>query len=108
MPEAKSSSPGGRYLVSVDPFEAGPYRWVETPELLDTAVGRVLLALKDPYWHLDSADWQGESEVALHLRHYPDGQTCVVAIDCVRLTACIDGTDPGRLGHLGDSLQRVL
>jgi hypothetical protein len=54
----KSTSPGGRYIVCIDPFEAGPYQWVDTPELFDTAAGRALLSLTDRYWHLDSANWR--------------------------------------------------
>jgi hypothetical protein len=59
----KSTSPGGRYIVCVDPFEARAFQWVETPELFDAAAGRALLALTDRYWHLDSADWRSESVV---------------------------------------------
>jgi tetratricopeptide (TPR) repeat protein len=102
----KSTSPGDRYVVCVDPFEARAYQWVETPELFDTATGRALLAFADRYWHLDSAKWQSESVVVMDLRHFPYGNGCTVVIDCQRLTASVNGAKPGPLGQLGDVLER--
>src|SRR5262245_39916180 len=102
-----STSPGGRYVICLFPFEAGPHRWVETPELYDATTGRALLALTDRYWHLDSANWGTASEVVLHLRHYPDGYQCDVAVDCRELVANVNGTGPDPLRQLPDVLVRV-
>ena len=104
----RSTSPGGRYVVCVDPVEARAFQWVETPELLDTE-GRALLALTDRYWHLDSADWSSESVVVLHLRHFPcpHDYGCSVVVDCQRITASVNGIEPGPLGQLGDMLERA-
>lgn len=35
--DLRSTSPDGRYIVCIDPFEARAFQWVETPELFDTA-----------------------------------------------------------------------
>jgi hypothetical protein len=104
----KSTSPGGRYIVCVDPFEAGAYKWVETPELYDSATGHALLAFKDRYWHLDSANWQSESVVVMNLRHYPGSDSFEVEIDCQRLTAIAIGVMRGRIDQLEQALERHL
>jgi hypothetical protein len=104
----KSTSPGGRYIVCVDPFEAGAYKWVETPELYDSATGHALLAFKDRYWHLDSANWQSESVVVMNLRHYPGSDSFEVEIDCQGLTAIAIGVMRGRIDQLEQALERHL
>jgi tetratricopeptide (TPR) repeat protein len=106
--EIESTSPGGRYVVCVDPFEAGPTQWVDRPELYDTAAARALLALTDRFWHLDSADWQSESVVVMYLRHYSgEYPSCSVTIDCQRLTATVNLSRPGPLGELGEALKHL-
>jgi hypothetical protein len=105
--EVKSTSPDGRYVGSVDPFEARAFTWVDTPELFDTATGRALLALTDRYWHLDTVDWQSDGVVVMQWRHYPIGHA-VVSVDCHRLTAGIDSAAQQPLGQLGDQLRRYL
>ncbi len=106
--EITSTSPGGRYVVCVDSYEAGPSQWVDMPELYDTATGRALLALTDRLWHLDSAQWQNESVVVMCLRHYSSGNpSCTVTIDCQRLTANVNLNGPGPLGHLGEALRQL-
>jgi hypothetical protein len=102
-----STSPGGRYVICLFPFEVGPHRWVETPELFDTATGRALLALTDRFWHLDSSDWRSGSQVVIRLRHYPDGRVCDVAIDCQRQVASVDASRPDPLVQLADVLARI-
>jgi hypothetical protein len=82
--------------------------WVETPELFDAAAGQALLALADPYWHLDSADWRSESVVVMHMRHFPHGSPSYeVCVDCRQHTARVDGTEPGPLRELGAALERA-
>jgi hypothetical protein len=110
-----SISPGGRYLVRVHPFEASDSNRVDTPELYDTADGRVLLAFTDRYWHLDSADWRSldwrsESVVVMRLRYRGDPQHTLfeVVIDCQRLTASVNATDAGPLDQLEDALYASL
>ncbi|OMC46180.1 hypothetical protein A5745_11760 [Mycobacterium sp. IS-2888] len=106
--EQRSTSPDGRYKVCVDPFEARASQWVETPELIDSATDRALLALTDRYWHLDSADWRSQSVVIMDLRHFPDGRPQYrVDIDCEQLTASVDGDGPYPLGQLGKALERA-
>jgi hypothetical protein len=107
MSEVHSASPGGHFIICVDPFEAATYRWVETPKLYETAFGQALFDLTDRYWHLDSADWVSESRVLMHLRHYPDGNAGEVAVDCVRLMASVNGKQ-GPLGGPEDTLQRAI
>ena len=104
--DVRSTSPGGRYVVGVDSFEARAFQWVDTPDVVDTGTGRTLLALADRYWHLDSADWQSESVVVLQLRHFPHPHdfSCTVVVDCQCLTASIDGAQPQALGELDDIL----
>lgn len=106
--DVRSTSADGRYRVCVDPFEARAFQWVETPELFGTA-GRALLGLTDRYWHLDSAEWSGESVVVLQLRHFPlpHDYSCGVVVDCQRMTASVNGAEPGPLGQLGDMLDRA-
>lgn len=53
--EARSTSPGGRYVVYVDAWEARMSLWVETPELVDTQTGRTLLGFRNTNWSLDEA-----------------------------------------------------
>lgn len=62
--DARSTSPGGRYIVGVRSFEARAFQWVDTPEIVDTVAGVTLLDSADCYWHLDSATWQSESVVS--------------------------------------------
>ena len=107
--DVRSTSPGGRYIVGVRSFEARAFQWVDTPEVADTVAGRTLLALADCYWHLDSADWEGESVVVLQLRHFPDPHdySCTVVVDCQHLTASLDGAEPLALGQLDDILSKA-
>jgi tetratricopeptide (TPR) repeat protein len=107
-----SVSPGGRYLVRGHPFEASDSDRVDTPELYDTADGRVLLAFKDRHWQLDSADWRSlldwrsESVVVMRLRNRSDPRHAwfEVVIDCERLTASVNATEAGPLEQLEDGL----
>ncbi len=116
----RSMSPDRRYIVRVHPFEAPDSDWVATPELFDIAAGQIVLALKDRYWHLDSANWPSESVVVMSLRNYRLGvrtdfrklplrsSTFEVIIDCRRLTASVNGTEPGPLDQLDDALESSL
>ncbi|ORV35278.1 hypothetical protein AWC00_24885 [Mycobacterium conspicuum] len=62
--------------------------------------------MTDCYWHLDSADWESESVVVLHLRHFPDPHhyRCTVVVDCQHRTASLDGAEPHPLGQLDEIL----
>ena len=116
----RSMSPDRRYIVRVHPFEAPDSDWVATPELFDIAAGQIVLALKDRYWHLDSANWPSEPVVVMSLRNYRLGvrtdfrklplrsSTFEVIIDCRRLTASVNGTEPGPLDQLDDALESSL
>jgi hypothetical protein len=100
-------SPGGHYIICVDPFEAGPYRWVETPKPYETAIGHVLFDLTDRCGQVDSADWVSESRVLMHAGTNPDGNACEVAVDCVRPTASVNGKQLP-LGGIEDARQRAV
>ena len=104
--DVRSTSPGGRYIVGVDSFEARAFQWVDTPVVVDIVAGRTLVALADCYWHLDSADWQSATVVVLQLRHFPNPHdySCTVVVDCERLTASVNGAGPHALGQLDDIL----
>jgi hypothetical protein len=107
--DARSTSPGGRYIVGVRSFEARAFQWVDTPEIVDTVAGVALLDLADCYWHLDSAAWQSEFVVVLQLRHFPHPHdfSCTVVVDCQRRTASLDAAEPHALAQFEDILGRA-
>ncbi|MBX9978714.1 MAG: hypothetical protein CK429_16570 [Mycobacterium sp.] len=105
----KLVSPDGRYVVCVDAFEARAFQWVDTPEVVDLTTGLALLDLKDPFWHLDSADWLSKSRVSMRLRHFPDGvPTYEVVVDCEERVATLDGSTAHPLRQLDEALREVL
>jgi len=106
----KSTSPGGRYVVRVYPWEARMSLWIESPELYDTAAGQALFVPKDSHWSLDSAVWKSESVVAMQLRKYPgDHLPCQfeVTFDCVSLHASLGGVAVGNVAKLEQALEQA-
>lgn len=108
--DLKSTSPGGRYLVRVYPWEARMSLWIECPELVDTLSGRQLFAPKDSHWSLDSAQWQNESVVTMRLRKYPGDHSpgqFEATLDCVSLAASLGGVAVGSVDRLEAALERA-
>jgi len=83
-----SISPGGRYVVEADPWEARNSQWVYTPRVIDLITAQPVLALSDPRWSMDSADWVSDSEVFLRLRKFP-GNHLPIQLDV--LVNCDEG-----------------
>ncbi|MDR3414848.1 MAG: hypothetical protein P4L83_01565 [Nevskia sp.] len=108
--ELKSTSPGGRYVIRVYPWEARMSLWIECPELYDTVGGRRLFVPKDGHWSLDSAQWQSESVVTMRLRKYPGDHSpsqFEVTLDCASLAASLDSVAVGSVAGLEPALERA-
>jgi len=85
-------SPSGRYAVEVDPREARNTQWVYTPRVIELTTGKIVLALSDTRWSMDSATWTSGSEVSLRLRKFPGDHLPVhleVLVDCAEGTALV-------------------
>jgi len=108
--EIKSSSPDGRYLVRIYPWEARMSHWIETPELYDSSAGRTLFTFEDGNWSLDDAHWQNQSVVRLSLRKYPGDHlpsSFEVVIDCAQCSARLDGAAALPLNGLEAALEQA-
>lgn len=106
-----SASPTGRYAVMVSPWEVRMSLWIETPVLFDCGAGKPLLRFKDPLWSANSADWLGDSVVALKLRKYPGNHVpaeVTALIDCAAGTAQIDGKRVDSLARVERCLDDAL
>jgi hypothetical protein len=105
-----STSPSGRFEITISAWEARMSLWIETPTLRDTATGETLLSFEDGNWSLDAADWRSGSVVALDLRKYPGNHrpsSVVATVDCVARMAEVAGeTVP--LNRLEGALEKSL
>jgi hypothetical protein len=80
-----STSPTGRYLITLSAWEARMSLWIETPLLSDQSSGEQLLGFRDSHWSLDSAEWSSDSVVELKMRKYPGNHVPAqldLKIDC--------------------------
>lgn len=108
MIEERSASPDGRYMIGVESQEVRAFQWVDTPQLIDSTTGSVLLGLADTCWHLDSAQWLSDSVVVMRMRRFPDGLgSYEVRVDCGQQTAWVDGGEAEPLGRLEDVLSQA-
>ncbi|MDX2007972.1 MAG: hypothetical protein SFU83_22245 [Meiothermus sp.] len=87
MTELRSTSPDGRYLIQVHLWEARMSHWIESPEILDSRTGEVLLRFEDGNWSLDDAFWENGTVVRLNLRKYPGDHPSAFKV-YVSLEAC--------------------
>jgi hypothetical protein len=109
--EIKSTSPDGRFQVTVEPWEARNSLWVESPTLRDTRRNEVLLRFESEMWSLASSEWQAAGCVQLTLRKYPGNHApaqIVTAIDCIHRTAKVQSMEPVSLRDLEVLLERQL
>jgi hypothetical protein len=109
--EIQSTSPGGRYVVRIEPWEARNSHWVCSPELVDTQTGQSVFKFAAEAWSADSSAWESESLVRLALRKYPGGQprgSLVVKIDCVLGTVEVDTGERVALQDLEGVLDKAL
>jgi hypothetical protein len=108
--EAKSTSPSGRYVITVEPWEPRMSLWVETPELVDTRTGRTLIGFRNTNWSLDAAEWQSDTVVKMTLRKYPgdhEPPQFEATVDCEKGTATIGGVAVANLADLEAALEQM-
>jgi hypothetical protein len=104
-------SPAGRFLIAISAWEVRMSLWIEVPTLSERASGETLLAFEDPHWSLNSAQWLGDSVVALRLRKYPGNHfppEIAATIDCAARTAEINGRHVGSLTQVEHCLDASL
>lgn len=102
-----STSPDGRFELRVETWEAGPSRWVSSPEFFDRHSGISLFRFQDPHWSLDQAAWESAALVRLTLRKYPGNHQPAqlsATIDCANGTAWLPSSLPVALGQLEELL----
>jgi hypothetical protein len=90
-----STSPSGRFEITISAWEARMSLWIEVPTIHDRVAGKELLTFEDPHWSLDSTEWRSDSVVALTMRKYPGNHRpvdIVATVDCLGATADIGGT----------------
>lgn len=85
--EIMSVSPGKRFEVRVEVWEARNSLWVYSPSIWDIKRECCLLLFSDKSWSADTCEWLDEVRVRLALRkflgnHLPPSLT--VDIDCVK------------------------
>ncbi len=66
-----STSPGGRYQLRVETWEPLATLWVNTPEVVDLALGVSVLRFRDERWSLDWAAWETPARLCMTLRKFP-------------------------------------
>lgn len=107
----QSTSPDGRYIVRIAPWEARNSHWVSSPEIVDTRTGHSFFKFASESWSADRSAWESDSRVRLTLRKYPGGQprhTLVVMVDCVAGVADIEGGARVALEALEAALDKAL
>lgn len=107
----QSTSPDGRYIVRITPWEARNSHWVSSPEIVDTRTGHTFFKFASESWSADHSAWESDSRVRLTLRKYPGDQprgTLVARIDCVAGAADIEGGARVALHALEAALEKAL
>lgn len=110
-PQTKSTSPTGRYIVQIFPWEVRMSHWIETPELLDTQTGTKLISFEDSNWSLDTARWQSDSVVRMTFRKYPGNHNPSILeaiVECEHDRATVEGTVVDGLTNLEAALDRAI
>lgn len=90
--EIMSVSPGNRFEVRVEVWEARNSLWVYSPSIWDTKHECCLLLFSDKSWSADSCEWLDEVKVRLVLRKFPGNHlppSLTADIDCVKFRANI-------------------
>ena len=85
--------------------------WIESPEIVDTESGQVLLTFHDANWSLDSARWLDDCIVMLTLRKYPGDHlpaALEAKVDCVRRVAQVGTASPCPWTELESQLEDSL
>ena len=110
-PEIRSSSPSGRYLVRVLPWEPRMSLWIETPEIFDTISQVRLLQFLGASWSLDAADWVSDCTVTLQLRKFPGDhspRSVEAIINCASQTATVQGLPVSSLAAVEAALDKII
>lgn len=103
FPKLKSASPGGRFQIRVNVWEASNSHWVESPEIWDVMACRPLYRFDFENWSVNRGDWTGRAQVMLVLRKYPGSHQpshVLVLVDCDDLTACVPPSSAMPLAEL--------
>jgi hypothetical protein len=106
--ELRSSSPGGRYQVRVNAWEARNSLWVESPEIYDSQANVSPLTFDSELWSLDQSEWLSESIVTLRLRKFPGNHLPAqvgVSVDCQHRTAQLEAGPRVKLEELEPLLE---
>lgn len=109
--EILSISPGGRFQVQADVWEARNSLWVYSPSIWDTERSLRVLSFDDESWSVDKSTWISETEVLLVLRKFPGNhrpEQLSVEIDCIAETATIPPAGPSHVVGLELFLNRAL
>jgi hypothetical protein len=112
MPDdAQSTSPGGRFQIRTDLWEASNSLWIETPEIRDATTDEVLLRFNDERWSLNRSDWESDTRVRVALRKFPGSHTpweIVATVDCERRIASVGLDTEVALEALESVLERQI
>jgi hypothetical protein len=106
-----STSPSGRFEISLSEKEAFNSCWVFTPTLTDRETGAVLFKFQNDNWSLDEANWLDDTRVAMTVRKYPGNHQpndLVAIIDCMARSAEVGGEIVGSLDELESRLEALL
>ncbi|WP_140637388.1 hypothetical protein [Methylibium rhizosphaerae] len=109
--QLRSTSPGGRYQILVNQWEAGNSLWVESPVVFDTIANVSLLVFDSDLWSLDQTEWKSETQVRLVLRKYPGNHLppqVVADLDCQHKMALVESARPVTFQELEAALDSFL